>query len=83
MPWCDDCERYYAPSAMTPEGHCPRCDADLLAPDADRPSAGTDDAGAGAGAGDDAGDEKVPWHFKLMVVLLVAYLGWRLVDLVV
>jgi hypothetical protein len=78
MPWCDDCERYYAPSAMTPEGHCPRCDADLLAPDADHPSAGADDTGAG----DDAGDEKVPWHFKLMVVLLVAYLGWRLVDLV-
>lgn len=78
MPWCDDCERYYAPSAMTPEGHCPRCDADLLAADADDPGAGGGDDG-----GDHDGDEKVPWHFKLMVVLLVAYLGWRLVDLVV
>ncbi|MFV0258870.1 MAG: hypothetical protein ACK5PP_10535 [Acidimicrobiales bacterium] len=24
--------------------------------------------------------KKAPWHFKLMVVLLVAYLGWRLVQ---
>ncbi|MDA3032920.1 MAG: hypothetical protein O3B90_11435 [Actinomycetota bacterium] len=25
-------------------------------------------------------DEKAPWHFKLMVVALVLYLGFRLVD---
>lgn len=30
-----------------------------------------------------AGDEDVslPWHFKLLVVLLIAYLGWRVVAL--
>jgi hypothetical protein len=28
-------------------------------------------------------DEKLPWHFKLLVFLLVAYLGWRVVDLFV
>ncbi len=71
MPWCDDCARYYAPSAMTPEGHCPQCDADLLAPD---PLA----AEGGTAA---AADEKVPWHFKLMVVLLIAYLVWRFLQL--
>jgi hypothetical protein len=27
------------------------------------------------------GDTGVPWHFTLLVVLLVAYLGWRLVAL--
>ena len=32
MPWCDDCEKYWAPSAMTPEGTCPTCGADLEAP---------------------------------------------------
>ena len=69
MPWCEECARYYAPSAMTPEGHCPRCDADLLAPEE------PDREGAAPV------DEKVPWHFKLMVVLLILYLGWRLVDL--
>ena len=24
----------------------------------------------------------VPWHFKLMLVFIVAYLGWRLVQLI-
>jgi len=27
-------------------------------------------------------DVHVPWHFKLMVVSLVAYLGWRLIQAV-
>ena len=34
---------------------------------------------------DPAAEEPVPplpWHFKLMLVLLVAYLGWRFVQLV-
>jgi hypothetical protein len=46
---------------MTPEGLCPTCGRDLEAPDATQ---ATD-------------DEKAPWHFKLLVVALVAYLGWR------
>ena len=29
----------------------------------------------------DADDAKAPWHFKLLMVLLVLYLGWRIVDL--
>lgn len=28
-------------------------------------------------------DEKLPWHFTLLVVLLVLYLGWRVLDLFV
>lgn len=28
-----------------------------------------------------AADEKAPWHFKLMVVALVVYLGWRMASL--
>ncbi len=28
-------------------------------------------------------DEKTPWHFKLLVVALIAYLSWRIVDLFV
>ena len=72
MPWCNDCEKYYAPSAMTTAGHCPACDADLLAPD---PEPDSDVA-------TDHDDEKVPWHFKLMVVLLVVYLAWRCWQLV-
>ena len=26
-------------------------------------------------------DEKAPWHFKLLVVAVIASLGWRVVDL--
>jgi hypothetical protein len=28
--------------------------------------------------GEDVG---APWHFKLLVAMLIAYLGWRVVDL--
>lgn len=33
------------------------------------------------GAAPDEIDEGVPWHFKLMVVALVVYLGWRFAEL--
>jgi len=23
MPWCDDCDRFYTPTTLTPDGHCP------------------------------------------------------------
>ena len=28
-----------------------------------------------------ADDEKTPWHFKLMVAALIAYLGWRFIEI--
>jgi hypothetical protein len=46
---------------MTPEGACPTCGADLEPPE----------------QATDGEDEKAPWHFKLLVVLLVAYLVYR------
>ncbi len=64
MPWCDDCEKYWAPSAMTPEGECPDCGADLEAPDH-------------AGHGSDREEEGAPWHFKLLVVMVIVYLVYR------
>jgi len=33
------------------------------------------------GSADGRDDEKAPWHFKLMVVALVMYLGWRVVEI--
>ena len=68
MPWCDDCAKYWAPSAMTPEGTCPTCGRDLEAPE---PSA----------ADGEAEEEKAPWHFKLLVVALVVYLGYRFFEM--
>ena len=70
MPWCDDCAKYWAPSAMTPDGRCPRCDRSLDPPERE-PAA--DDAVAD--------EERAPWHFKLMVVALVVYLVWRFYSL--
>jgi uncharacterized paraquat-inducible protein A len=29
----------------------------------------------------DEADEKAPWHFKLLIVAVVAYLVWRIVQL--
>ena len=68
MPWCDDCAKYWAPSAMTPEGDLP----DVRR----RPR----DAGDLAGSARPS-DEKAPWHFKLLVVALVVYLGYRFFEM--
>jgi len=34
-----------------------------------------------AGVDGDEDDMKAPWHFKLLMVLLVVYLAWRIVQL--
>ncbi len=67
MPWCEDCAKYWAPSTMTPDGRCPTCERQL------EPPAGADEA--------DHGDERAPWHFKLLVVAVVVYLIWRIYQL--
>ena len=30
----------------------------------------------------DEEDVKIPWHFWLLVVALIIYLGWRLIQLI-
>jgi hypothetical protein len=67
MPWCEDCAKYWAPSAMTPEGRCPTCGRDLDAPERQQDEAD--------------GRENAPWHFKLLVVALVVYLVWRFYEM--
>ena len=69
MPWCDGCNRFYDADSVTPAGTCPTCGEHL-----DRP--GPADR---AGDGEDA-KRPVPWHFWVLVVALVIYLGWRLVQ---
>ena len=85
MPFCEDCAKYWAPSAMNDDGSCPTCGRVLEA----TKSASTVTAKnvdvkklAASGEGGDV-DARAPWHFKLLIVLMVAYLGWRLVQLVV
>ena len=68
MPWCEDCSKYWAPSAMTPEGRCPTCGRDLEAPEPEP-------------EGEWETRDRAPWHFKLMIVALVVYLVWRFYEI--
>ena len=84
MPWCEDCAKYYAPSAMSPDGKCPTCHRVLEPAKAPPPvtAKNLDLRKLAAGEDNDGGeDETVPWHFKLLMVLLVLYFIYRIVDL--
>jgi len=81
MPYCDDCHKYWTPSSMSEDGTCPRCGTLLEPADADVVGGEPGDDPAEDGADDTAGDEKVPWHFKLMIVALVIYLVYRFVEI--
>jgi len=76
VPWCEDCAKYWAPTAMNADGTCPTCGRVVEAPEVKHLTAKNLDLHELAG--DDA---KAPWHFKLLIVLLTLYLGWRIVQL--
>jgi hypothetical protein len=67
VPWCEPCGKFYSPNTLHPDGTCPD----------NHPVA---DA---APPGDQAEPTKVPWHLWLLVVAVVVYLGWRLIELIV
>jgi len=79
MPWCDDCSKYWAPSGMQADGTCPTCGRRLAAP-AGSASVTTDPSKISLR--ELAGEKKAPWHFKVLLVLVVAYLAWRIVQMV-
>ena len=85
MPWCEDCAKYFAPSAMTQGGECPSCGRTLQASPASRPITAKNLNLRQLAAGDDPdaseSDTKAPWHFKLLLVLMSLYFMWRIVDL--
>lgn len=76
MPWCDECSKYWTYSSLATDGTCPTCGRAVAVPERQIVA---DTLDLHELAGDKA---KVPWHFKLMVVALVIYLGWRLVQLI-
>ena len=91
MPWCEHCAKFWTPSSMKADGSCPTCGRVL--PRATAAGAGEAEAEASETASpltakdvnlrEMAGkDAKAPWHFKLLMVLLAIYLGWRLVQLI-
>ena len=71
MPWCEECAKYFTPNSVETDGSCPTCGDTIQLPD------DHDHHASGA----EVDTEATPWHFKLMVVMVVLYLGWRLVDL--
>ena len=81
MPYCDDCSKYWTPNSLNEDGTCPRCGANLEDPTyLEHPESPET---AGDSEVDDEDDAKVPWHFKLMIVALVIYLGWRFIQLAI
>ena len=80
MPWCEECAKYWTPSAMNEDGSCPSCGRSV---EAQQPvtAKNLDLKKLAAGDDGDVEDVKAPWHFKLLMVLLAAYLGWRVVQL--
>jgi len=67
MPWCEECAKYPAPTAVNEDGTCPVCGNPVGEPE--------------SRAAEVAEDESTPWHFKLLVVATVVYLGWRFIQL--
>jgi hypothetical protein len=85
VPFCEDCAKYWAPSAMGADGTCPSCDRPLdepvIAATTPRRRVTADDLDLKKLAGAGGDDPAAPWHFKLLVTGVVLYVGWRIVDL--
>lgn len=96
MPWCDDCDRYLNPNSVRDDGSCPTCGSPIARPrrlerarrgrgssaDALAARAHHDGETGTDAASTDAEEQhpSTPWHFKVLLVALVIYLGWRLVQ---
>jgi hypothetical protein len=76
MPWCEHCARFLTPTSMDEEGTCPSCGRRVAT--AKPIDASNVDLKALAGEE----DAKAPWHFKLLVVALVVYLAWRVIQMI-
>lgn len=59
---------------MSADGSCPSCGKPIDVP----PRFASSDAPTLRELSEMSG-EKAPWHFKLLMVALVLYLGWRII----
>jgi hypothetical protein len=76
MPWCETCNRFFNPNTLLPDGTCPNCGSQAAA---------SQDASPRTARGPDGPDsvpQKVPWHFKLMVLATIGYVAWRIVEII-
>jgi hypothetical protein len=65
VPWCEGCQKFYSPNTLRPDGTCPE---DHQVADPVAPDE------------EPAGRTGAPWHFWVLLVALVIYLGWRFVQ---
>lgn len=66
---------------MNEDGTCPSCGRVVEAPQRQPITAKNLDLRKLAGGEAGAEAAKAPWHFKLLIVLLALYLGWRIIQL--
>ena len=66
MPFCEDCAKFWSPNSMPVTGKCPSCGLQIAAPQ----------------ELEEATEYKAPWHFKLMVILAVLYVSFRIVQMI-
>jgi hypothetical protein len=67
---------------MGADGTCPTCGRVLAAAGAGRPARPVGDERPFAPPPGDEVATKVPWHFWVLVAAVVAYLGWRVVQMI-
>ncbi len=83
MPWCDDCDRFLNPNSVNDDGSCPTCGTQLASAKKirrARSGVGSHPDALAAATPDEDANLPTPWHFKVLVVSVVIYLGWRLVQ---
>jgi hypothetical protein len=68
---------------MNADGTCPTCGRVLEAPTQPAPVTAKNLDLKKLAAGEDGSDddEGAPWHFKVLMVLMVLYLAWRIFNL--
>jgi hypothetical protein len=63
---------------MAEDGTCPTCGRTLASSEA----AVTTEVDPGkVSLRELAGEERTPWHFKLLMILVIAYLVWRTIQM--
>jgi hypothetical protein len=71
---------------MSEDGTCPTCgrplEASTKAPVITAKNLDLRKLAAGETGTDEDDDAKAPWHFKLLLVLLIIYLVYRTIDLI-
>ena len=73
--FCESCNKWRKPSALMPDGSCPRCRSVLDEHAAAHLAEVAESASAEAHQA-----VKIPWHFWVMVAATVLYLGWRVIQ---